>query len=88
MREIKLTKNQIAIVDDDDFERVSQRSWHFRQGQAMRTTTKSAANGCRTIKVAMHREVLGLEEKDRVKVVHIDGNKLNNQKSNLSYRNL
>lgn len=81
MREIKLTKNQVAIVDDEDFDRLSQRAWYFRAGFAMRSIRVPKKDGGGIDHVRMHREILGVGSKTNV--IHIDGNRLNNQKANL-----
>jgi len=81
MKEIRLTKNQTAIVDDEDFERISQRPWYFRAGYAMRSIRKPVAQGGTIDHVRMHREILGVGPKTNV--IHIDGNGLNNRRSNL-----
>lgn len=80
MKEIKLTKNQIAIVDDEDFERISQRAWYFRAGYAMRSV-RSRVEKYKIDHIRMHREILGVGPKTNV--IHVDGNGLNNRRSNL-----
>lgn len=70
MRKIPVGNGQEAIVDDDDYERLSKIKW-----TSMRTTGKAYA--CRT--VYMHKEVLGTNET----VDHINGNSLDNRKANL-----
>lgn len=79
MREVALTKNSVALVDDDDFERINKYSWRFHNGYAARTTSRSA--GRRTT-ILMHREILG-EVPENMDVDHINGNKSDNRKSNL-----
>lgn len=78
VKEIKLTKGMVAIVDDDDYERLSKFGWFYhKNGYAMRSY-KIDGN---SKKSRMHREVLMAPKgKD---VDHINGNKLDNRKSNL-----
>lgn len=81
MKEIKLTKNQVAIVDDEDFEHISQRAWYFRDGFAMRSKRRPMSEGGTIDHIRMHREILGVGPKTNV--VHVDGNGLNNRRANL-----
>lgn len=81
---IELTLGYSAMVDDDDYERLTRKSWHARVAPhtvyAIRTI---ALPGKKYTGTAMHREVLNLSVNDGKIVDHIDGNGLNNQKSNL-----
>lgn len=83
MKQIKLTRGHITLVDDDDFEWLNQYKWHVdfaRNGRkyAVRMETR---NGKRCY-VAMHREILGL--KNRLEYTdHRDNDGLNNQRYNL-----
>ncbi len=62
-----------AIVDDEDFDMVSQNKWHFSYGYA-----KSKISG-KT--VYMHRVILDAPK--GMEVDHINGNKLDNRKENI-----
>lgn len=82
MKKIKLTQGKFALVDDDDFERLSQHKWHYAEdakkgkpGYAKRRTPG------RGPWIWMHKEIIGAGSNTQVD--HIDGNKLNNSKSNL-----
>ena len=80
MRTIELTQGHIAIIDDDDFERVSQYKWcsHERRGTpAAKRRRKDGKNE------TLHRFILGLEHGDGEIVDHINGNGLDNRKENL-----
>lgn len=83
MKEIRLTKGLVALVDDDDFEWLSKFKWCVAgPGYARRRGKKS--DGEREGKnIYMHREIMGLVDGDRIEVDHIDRNKANNQRSNL-----
>lgn len=77
MKEIKLTQGKVAIVDDADFEWLSQWKWHFHHsGYAARTGSRPVQ---RTIH--MHREVN--QTPDGLSTDHINGNKLDNRRENL-----
>lgn len=82
MKLIKLTKNQFAIVDDEDFEYLNQWKWLSSRGYARRSVhikMDGKKQICRHIH--MHRLIVNAPEGKEVD--HIDGNPLNNQKSNL-----
>lgn len=86
MKEIKLTKNKIAIVDDEDYEWLSRFHWN---AQGNSDTGCFYAVRCEKINdkrlsIYMHREVLGLVYKDGLYGDHVKtGDTLNNQKENL-----
>jgi hypothetical protein len=73
---IQLTRGYVALIDDEDFERVSKHRWRAHVSlhtvYARRNTKK---NGY----IWLHRFILGVSQK----VDHRDGNGLDNQKSNL-----
>lgn len=86
MKEILLTKGMIALVDDDVFEELSKTSWYAHTSPGSRSGVFYAARG--TMKnyknklYLMHRQILGITDSS-ISVDHIDGDGLNNQKSNL-----
>lgn len=83
MKKIKLTQNKYTIVDDADFAMLNQYKWYFHKaGYALRTCHKPR-NGKKqeTFKVYMHHAVIG--KYIGMDIDHIDGNALNNQRSNL-----
>jgi hypothetical protein len=74
MKEIPLTKGKVAQVDDEDFEWLNQRKWHYNGRYA-----SSVING----KTAyMHRLILGLTARHQI-TDHIDNDGVNNQRTNL-----
>lgn len=77
MKLIPVGKDAFALVDDEDFEAVSALAWHLTEsGYAV---WRGREHG-RKKTLRMHRLILGDVKGD---VDHIDGNKLNNQRSNL-----
>lgn len=78
----KKANGLFAMVDDEVFDYLSQWKWNIiPKGYAIRTDRSSG----RKRTVYMHREianVLGIE-KLGLQIDHIDGNKLNNTRSNL-----
>jgi hypothetical protein len=77
MREIQLPKGKIALVDDEDFERLNKLNWN----PILCTNTYYAMRNDNGRFSSMHREIMGNPK--GLEVDHIDGNGLNNQKSNL-----
>jgi hypothetical protein len=83
MREVQLTQGYVALVDDEDYERVSHYKWSVSiayqvNNKRMRAVT-CIADG---VFVLMHRFILGVTDQT-IDVDHKDGNGLNNQKENL-----
>lgn len=78
MKLIPLTKNKFSMVDDEDFESLSRLRWHLAHGYASRTGKKGEPTN-----VTIHRVVMNAKPDDIVD--HIDGDSLNNQKSNLRF---
>ena len=81
---ISLTKGQFALVDDSDYESLARFNWYaMRSGHswyAARGGPKVC--GIRTPQVLlMHRVIMGTDA--ALHTDHIDGNGLNNQRSNL-----
>lgn len=85
-REIPLTQGQVAIVDAEDYEILSQYKWwaqydpHVKGHYAVTQIKRGPKDWPR---VPMHRMILGLTSGDPLQVDHIDRNTLNNRKSNL-----
>jgi len=86
MKEIPLTQGRVAIVDDGDYDELVKHKWwfrdvksEFRHGYACRS--KRMEGGRKTIH--MHRQIMGLGWDTSIQVDHIDGNGLNNRRSNL-----
>lgn len=81
-RVIQLTQRKTAVVDDDDYEMLSQYKWqaHFDQGNWYARRAYTTSSG-KTSTRRMHQDVLGTSGKCLVD--HIDGDGLNNQRANL-----
>lgn len=78
MKEIKLTQGKVALVDDEDFEYLNQRKWHYSKGYAV-STSRRLFGFQKTI--AMHREIMNTP--NGMETDHINGDKLDNRKNNL-----
>jgi len=78
MKQIPLTQGKFAIVDDEDFEFLSQWKWHITtNGYAVRRQKI----GEKIANIWMHRVIA--KTPDGLVTDHIDCDKLNNQKANL-----
>ena len=85
-KEIKLTQGQYAIVDADDYEGLNQWKWYAHKKKTEHTfyVDRFASIGRNKREmVSMHRLIMSLQNGDGKQVDHIDGNGLNNQRSNL-----
>lgn len=85
MRKIKLGKlNKYAIVDDEDYERLSKYKWHASKGHTKYyAVSSSVIKGVgKQVVVLMHRLVMDLTDKCLL-VDHINNKTLDNRKSNL-----
>jgi hypothetical protein len=86
MKHIQLTNGYFAIVDDEDYERLSKYSWYIlkkKNGQIYaRRGLNIFINGKRTVKtVYMHRVIT--QPHSKLYVDHINGNGLDNRRFNL-----
>jgi hypothetical protein len=77
MKEIKLTQGKVAIVDDCDYEYLSQWKWRFNDGYAERYIK---ANG-KLKHSRMHRYIL--DAPVGMEVDHKNRNRLDNRRENL-----
>jgi hypothetical protein len=82
MKEIRLTQGVVAVVDNNDYEWLSQWKWHARKAPcgwyAKRTgTLEDGKPATIQMHVAIMQPPAGLD------VDHIDGNGLNNTRANL-----
>lgn len=78
MKEIPLTRGKVALVDDEDYEYLSQFKWFFGGRYAQRGFNKD--DGTRTSK-GMHTDIMNTPK--GMAVDHINCNKLDNRKENL-----
>jgi hypothetical protein len=80
MKEISLTKGKLALVDDEDFEYLNQWKWYCSPfGYALRSQSRRLPGP--RIAIKMHRVVCNTPED--METDHINGNKLDNRRSNL-----
>jgi hypothetical protein len=84
MKQIKLTQNKVALVDDEDFDLLSKWKWFahkVKRSPGRFYAVRNIRNIKEERKIMMHRLVMDAP-KDKC-VDHIDGDGLNNQKNNL-----
>ena len=82
-REIQLTQGKVALVDDEDFERINKLKWHATWSNF---THSFYAKHCdridgKTVNIKMHRYILNAQ--DGIVVDHINHNTLDNRRINL-----
>lgn len=77
MKEIDLLHGMFALVDDDDYEWLSQYKWYYAGKYAIRTKKKNS----KTKTFYMHREIMRCKKGEEVD--HANGNRLDNQRKNL-----
>ena len=84
MKEIELTQGQVAIVDDEDYEYLSNFKW-FAHKISRSSVGFYAETKVNRKTVKMHRLILKIiNNGDDVLGFHFDGNGLNNTRENLS----
>jgi hypothetical protein len=78
---IPLSRNQVAIVDDEDFKLVRGHNWHaVKTRRTWYARTKTRVNG-KQMSVLMHRLIANASNGQQID--HADNNGLNNQRHNL-----
>ena len=84
MKTIELTQGYVALIDDEDFERVSQHKWFASVRKQTVYAHRSIPSGKGKQGVqTLHRFVLGLPAGHNPEVDHEDRNGLNCQRYNL-----
>lgn len=81
MKQIPLSKGRFALVDDEDYDSLMQWKWLYTKGYAARRKSCGANGKRRWETILMHRVIMNTPK--GMSTDHIDGDPLNNQKSNL-----
>lgn len=84
MKEITLTQGKVALVDDEDFEWLSEWKWfaqRYRKSFYAARCFRIKGEGRRTHMMLMHRLILNVPS--NMQVDHIDMDGLNNQRANI-----
>lgn len=79
MKEIQLTQGKVALVDDEDYKRLSQYKWQYHLGYAKRGVYNEIKKNNDSVK--MHREIMNCPK--GLVVHHKNHNRLDNRKENL-----
>ncbi len=77
---IPLTRNKFAIIDSEDFERISKYKWN-----CLKTGYASTSVGGRKNKIMLYMHRVIMFPCNGFVIDHINGNKLDNRKSNLRW---
>lgn len=80
MKEIQLTRNKVAIVDDEDYQKINQYKWWTFKSKYNNNFYASAKIDGKD--VLMHRYILGLED-PKIQIDHKNRNALDNTRENL-----
>ena len=77
-------ENYIVLIDEEDFHKVSKYTWGIQHCKCNLKYCQAIINisGKKTT-LKLHRFLLGLENGDKRVINHIDGDGLNNKRSNL-----
>jgi len=78
---LHLTKDKVAIVDAEDFERLNKYKWHVSKSSRTFYASRNKSRKTRRKELYMHRLIINVPP--GMFVDHIDHNGLNNRRSNL-----
>lgn len=84
MKKIKLVQNKFTIVDDEDYENLSQYTWLIKNVYCSSKVYRIGVN-LQMNKLKMfflHREIMKISD-PAIQVIHLNGDYLDNQKKNL-----
>lgn len=82
MKEIPLSKNYTALIDDEDYKKVARHKWTVQMYKRTDGSLLVYAIRRSPPRMRMHRFILGLSD-PKIQIDHRDRNGLNNQKHNL-----
>ena len=84
MREVTIKGGRVALVDDEDFERVNQFKWYIQANKSNTYAMRISVIDGKDKKIYLHRFILNLENStEKLDVDHINHNSLDNRKINL-----
>lgn len=86
MKTINLTQGKVALVDDEDFERLKKFKWYAIKNKKTFYAKRGVNMGKNKIKhFSMHKEIMGDFPLGMTNIDHKDKDGLNNQKNNLRF---
>lgn len=77
-KQIPLSQGKVALIDDEDFERISKYKWYARKTGYVYYAVRKIDNQA----FYMHREILGVTDR-KIDVDHCNGDGLDNRRENL-----
>lgn len=80
-KEVQLTQGKVALVDDEDYKWLKHHKWQFSSTNGYAVGQLRYDNGTYSEKVLMHRQIMNTPKK--LHTDHINGDKLDNRKTNL-----
>ena len=84
MKEIKLTQNKIALVDDEDYELASSKKWYAaKDHNTYYALSKESIGNGKVKTLRLHRFLL--DAKIGQEIDHENGNGLDNRRENLRF---
>lgn len=86
MKEIQLTQNKFALVDDEDFEEINKYKWFAIKNKNTYYAERYNKSETGPKHIKMHRQILNITD-SKILGDHINMNGLDNQKSNLRIAN-
>lgn len=81
MKQISLTQGKVAIVDDEDFDRLNAHKWYAHKNRGLYYAARHNVVGNKRGIIYMHREILGVLP--GLEIDHKNGNGLDNRRVNL-----
>ncbi len=87
MKEIKLTRGKVALVDDEDFHALNKSKWYahkYTKGDIWYAARRiHKVDGYKDMTIFMHVQIMG--DKEGLEIDHINTNGLDNQKNNMRH---
>lgn len=85
MEEIQLTQELVALVDDDDFERLNQFNWYaLKDGNTFYAVRHSPQINGKRFLIRMHHEIIGMPP-NGLMTDHRNGRGIDNRRKNLRF---
>ena len=83
MKNVKLTYNKFALVDNQDFELLNQWKWYAHKDGNTYYAVRGIRKKDKVFRIFMHRVILGLKYKDGKITDHSNRDGLDNRRENL-----